>query len=470
MTGGSLSSILQVLFEIYIRQPLKGHIDMVNTKRTLSAVFLIFLLLGLPASSRAQIMGVLTLQRLSTLDTWGTGAKAWGMGGAYTSISDDALGLIYNPAGIARSRGKEISFGIHQLWQDVDENYDGTMSSTQGSYTAFGHIAVLIPYETYTTDLKFGFGVFRVGSSNIEYIRDAERTDLGGNVRNVFLQSGNIYHYKFAVAGNITRNISVGGSLVIWDESPNFTEEISYAGAGDSTYVFTDNVTADLDGVSFEFGIIARLSTFFHAGLVITTPAWITYQGSGSEYYDGTYQDGSGWTTDPYPFYGEEKFTLPMNFRAGTSLQAENLVVSLDISYADYRQTEYNGQKMYYENDPTIDIMKQVWSYRAGAEVTIPWTKLSFRAGYMFLPLPFRGMDELTYVVEEGNEFWLNTEWDFAKVKEDRHYYTAGLGYIFDDVLALDAAISFGSFERSTIWLTEKKVTTEFVASAAYRF
>lgn len=443
---------------------------MIDMRKTLTVACMILLLAGIPSASKAQTMAVLTLERLSALDTWGTGAKAWGMGGAYISISDDALGLIYNPAGIARTSGKEISIGMHQLWQDIDENYDGTMSSTQGSYTAFGHIAALVPYETYTTDLKFGFGVFRVGSSNLEYIKDAPRDDLSGEVRNVFLQSGNIYHYKFAVAGNISRNVSVGGTLVIWDESPNFTEEISYSGPGDSSYVFTDKVTADLDGISFEFGILARLSTFFHAGLVISTPAWITYQGSGSEYYEGTYQDGEGWSTEPFAFYGEEKYTLPMNFRAGTSLQAENLVVALDVSYADYRQTEYNGQKIYYENDPTIDVMKQIWSYRAGAELTIPWTTLSVRAGYMYLPLPYMGMEELTYVVEEDNQFWLNTEWDFATVKEERHYYTAGLGYVFNGSLAVDAAVSLGSFERSTMYLTETRTMQEFVASIAYRF
>jgi long-subunit fatty acid transport protein len=102
--------------------------------------------------------------------------------------------------------------------------------------------------------------------------------------------------------------------------------------------------------------------------------------------------------------------------------------------------------------------------------MTIPRTTLSLRAGYMYLPIPFRGMDELTYVEEQGNEFWLNTEWDFVTIQEERHYYTAGLGYVFDKVLALDFAVSRGSFERSTDWLTEKRISTEFVASAAYRF
>jgi hypothetical protein len=443
---------------------------MKHTRKSLTALSLLLLALALPAAAGAQLMGVLTLDRLSTLDTWGTGAKPYAMGGAYTSISDDAFGLIYNPAGIARSRGKEISFGMHQLWQEIDMKYDGNPSGTDGSYTAFGHIASIFPYETYTTDIKFGFGVFRVGSSNLEYVKEASRPDLGGTVKNVLLQTGNLYHYKFAVAGNITRNIAVGGTVVIWDESPSFTEEISYSGAGDSSYVFTDNVTADLDGISFEFGIIARLSNFFHAGFVFTTPSWITYQGSGSEYYDGTYQDGAGWSTEPYAFYGEDKYTLPMSFRMGASLQAENLVVAFDASYADYRQTEYEGQKIYYENDPTIDVMEQVWSFHTGAELTLPWTALSLRAGYMYLPIPIKGMDELTYVEEQGNEFWLATEWDFTKMREERHFYTAGAGYVFSEVLAMDVAVTRGSFNRATSWLSENREATEFIGTVAYRF
>jgi long-subunit fatty acid transport protein len=424
----------------------------------------------LPAASGAQTMGLLTLDRLSTLETWGTGAKAWGMGGAYTSVSDDALGLIYNPAGIARVRNGELSFGMHQLWQDVDMDYDGSMTGTSGSYTAFGHIAALVPYETYTTDMMFGFGVFRVGSSNLEYVKQSVRPDLGGDLRNVFLQTGNIYHYRFSVAGNLSRNIAVGGTFVIWDGSPDFTEDISFAGPGDSSYVFTDDVSADLDGVSFEFGMIARLSTLLHAGFVFVSPSWLTYQGSGTEYYDGVYQDGVAWTTDPYPFYGEEEFTLPMRFRFGASLQAENLVVSADAEYTDYRQTKYEGKKIYYDNDPAIDVLQQAWSYRVGAEVTLPWTQLSLRAGYMYLPSPYKGMEEVTYIVEEGDEFWLNSEWDFVDIDKDRHYYTAGIGYVFDGALAVDIAVSKGSFERSTQWLGEKVTGTELVASAAYRF
>ena len=39
----------------------------------MSHELMLLLVLALPAASGAQLMGVLTLERLSTLDTWGTG-------------------------------------------------------------------------------------------------------------------------------------------------------------------------------------------------------------------------------------------------------------------------------------------------------------------------------------------------------------------------------------------------------------
>ena len=92
---------------------------MMLTKRLLPSIAIALLLLSLPAASSAQLMGLMTLERMSALDTWGTGAKAMGMGGAYTSISDDALGMVFNPAGIARVRNSEIS--IDDLPQEVRE-------------------------------------------------------------------------------------------------------------------------------------------------------------------------------------------------------------------------------------------------------------------------------------------------------------------------------------------------------------
>ncbi|MBN1638193.1 MAG: UPF0164 family protein, partial [Ignavibacteriales bacterium] len=46
----------------------------------------------------------------------GAGARAIGMGGAYTALSDDIYSVYYNPAGIARTEGTgQVSFN-HAEW------------------------------------------------------------------------------------------------------------------------------------------------------------------------------------------------------------------------------------------------------------------------------------------------------------------------------------------------------------------
>lgn len=58
-------------------------------------------LLALAASARAQTTG--------DIYSVGAGARALGMGGAYTAIVNDATALYYNPGGLGRFEGKQIS-------------------------------------------------------------------------------------------------------------------------------------------------------------------------------------------------------------------------------------------------------------------------------------------------------------------------------------------------------------------------
>lgn len=436
---------------------------------TVSATALVLLLASAPARAQ-QTLGVIALERLSLLDQHGTGARAFGMGGAYTALSDDVLGLLYNPAGIVWSGGREVSLGIHQRWEDVEQTYDGYRSGTSGAFTAFGHIGAVFPYSTYTTDIYFGFGVFRTGNSGLEYVREGLREDLGGTLRNVLLQSGSVYQYRFAVAAALTPGICAGAALAIWDGSPRFVEEISFETPGDYRYTFSDDVSADLDGISFDIGLHARLGRYIDAGFVVTSPAWLEYRGSGVERYFGTWHDGADWTEDPYHFRIEDDFTLPLSLRAGAALQTEVVTISAEASYSDYRQTRYNGLKLRYDDDPRINVLKQIVSFRTGAEVRIPGSTVALRAGYAREPLPYRGGDEITWIEDTWDEYWLVTEWGFTTVRQERRFFTAGAGILIDGALAVDVALRLGSFERESEFLLEKREISEFIAAVAYRF
>src|SRR5437879_7830560 len=55
----------------------------------------------------------------------GVGARALGLGSAYTSIADDATALHWNPAGLSRISRKEISAMHAQLFADTRFDFLG---------------------------------------------------------------------------------------------------------------------------------------------------------------------------------------------------------------------------------------------------------------------------------------------------------------------------------------------------------
>ena len=195
-----------------------------NIKKVLTCTVILFLSAS-PAFS--QIIGTLQANRLNLLNTYESGARPASLGGAFTAVSDDAFALVYNPAGLTQIRKKELSFGINYYSRDLSTNYRGYNSLIPNSSTGISHLATIYPFPTYRGNLVLGFGVFRVGDSNLEYFKSAYRSDLSGTIKNILNQTGTIYQYRFGAGIDISPRIAVGANLIVWDESLQFVEKIS---------------------------------------------------------------------------------------------------------------------------------------------------------------------------------------------------------------------------------------------------
>ncbi|MDZ7860071.1 MAG: UPF0164 family protein [Candidatus Krumholzibacteriota bacterium] len=422
-------------------------------------------------SSRSQIIGTMQADRLDLLNTYQSGGRAASLGGAYTAVSNDAFALIYNPAGLTQINKKELSFGIYYSTEDLSTNYDRYNSLLPNSSTGISHLTTVYPFPTYRGSFVIGFGVFRVANSDLEYFKNSRRDDLNGTIRNTLIQTGNIYQYRFGAGVDISPRIAAGANLVVWDGSSGFVEDISFEHtASDSSYLFSDDVSVNLDGLSMEMGLLFRLSKTLRAGLKISTPAWLSYDGDAVEYYDWSYSNGAEWTTDPYYYYIEDEYTLPMKLRGGVSYQFKNLLLCADAEYCDYTQTKYNGKKLYNKINRNDPVLEKTLDLSFGAEFALPFYPAKLRAGYSYIPTRFIGMEELSYIEETSETMSIISEWSAFDVIKNRQLYSFGIGGLIDKVLKLDLTVSIGSFERETEYLTETVDITKTSLSTSYRF
>lgn len=439
-----------------------------KTKRicTVCAVVLGALLISAVAVN-GQIQHALTLEKLGILHTTGTGGRPYAMGGAYTAVGDDAFALLYNPAGLAQIKRKELSFGFHHTKNESAKEYLGFPTSVSSSTTTLGHVAAVYPFPTYRGSLVIGFGVFRTGTSEIELLTK-DVIDINNRTENIYTQSGSIYQYHLGVGTDVSPILSLGAGLVIWDQSLDYVENIVSEGA-DSIAYWADDVKLDLDGISANIGMLVTVNEHFRAGFTVSTPTWISYSGDGITSYEGDYKSGpyEGWTSDPEYGLIDEEYTLPMSFRGGVAVNVEPVLVSADVAFIPYSQTKREGLKIIDEFDPAGgQALDDVWNFNVGAEITLPWYPVRLRGGYAYTPLLLSTTEEISRIVDDYPE---TTIADF-EVTRERHRFTVGAGTLIDRVLTLDIGVAIGGYERETGELLEERDILEVVVSGAYRF
>lgn len=286
------------------------------------------------------------------------GTRASGMGGAYSSIADDASGIFYNPAGIAGVQElqayvetglkKHRGYAIEGLEEDVLEgkntfpHYVGVILPVKGVSVGIAHY---VPYSfSWETEMEgYDASGFSTGLFKIETESTQEVTSV-------------------ALASGVGNNWLLGARLDYGylKEKDNFAP------------YFTGKLEAD--GLAAALGLLHNRNicdSLVSLGLVVGTGAEL----KGTEKWEEEEEEEEEEKEDKY------KYTIPFELRAGLSCKQGSMTIAGDVVY--WR----NEASTYREKSSTTQfhLGGEYLIYLKGAYQSI----LPLRWGFYTKPLPY---------------------------------------------------------------------------------
>lgn len=440
----------------------------------------------------------------------GTGARALGMGNAYTGVASDFSALFWNPAGLAQIQHGEFSFGLSHLINKDNSTFFNTNEAYTNNATKLNSLGLVFPLPVrrgnaviafgYTRQSDFTTGVsfkgFNPNSSIIqtwapngqrypEEVTLAEDLLLAGADTNTgrfispitgrltqlgkVTEEGGLSNWSAGGAIDIARNLSVGITLTYvsgtYQYARNYKEQDNDRIYTDTLVIngqvfdfdeliVDDDVEGDLSGVSAKFGLMFRLPERFRFGVTIKTPTSFrvkeTFNTTAQSFFD------NGDTFGPFDSPGSNEYDVvtPWVFSAGASFIIKDLVLSSDIEYTDWTQLRFedaNADLIAY-NRKMKELFRGTANLRVGAEYDLHNVRL--RGGVIYNTSPYQG---------DPSSF-------------DQKYITAGLGVPLGESTMLDLAYARGWWDTfrtnydASSRVNEKITTNNFLMTFSYRF
>ena len=381
---------------------------------------------------------------------FGLGARAMGMGGAFIAVADDYSALHWNPAGLAQIHRIELFGSLsHDRVKNTATYYGAGMADSR-SKTRLNALGFAYPVPTERGSLVLSLGYNRLCSFD-GLLSTSAIVNSSKEITAWETESGGMGTWSVGGALDVSPSLSLGAAVNVWTGDDTYTWDYVVTDSENPhrDYGYLDTIDGDYSGVGVTFGGLLRAGRNVTVGLTIASPVTYTVNEYWIQYTD----------TLSFTYYDEGEFeyeiTTPYRFGLGGSVTVRRLRVAADVEYVDWTQTEYKSPSwMTADNWIFNTAYREVYTYRVGAEYSVPGSDVTLRAGYTHDPLPYY------HDPHPGSVF---------HIKRDRDYVTVGAGFIVDNMFKIDVALVHGLWRKSTDTLTEKIQADRVFLSMAYR-
>ena len=386
---------------------------------------------------------------------WEVGAKAMGMGGAFTGIADDYSALYYNPAGLGQVEDIGFFGSFSHIMLKDRATFLGEETLEEISFTKLNGLGVTIPVPTYRGGLVFAIGYHRVRDFGgalklVDVDATSEYAYTVENDTNIYVgdflvtvggeefQEGHISQTSFGASLEIAPDVFIGGAVNFWsgfkDYSCRFSEK-DLVGVPPIDTLMLPNLILDVyyiekySGANVTLGALLKRENTFQIGGVIKTPVTLTSnrdwdeQEREEEYLEPYYYDSD---------FCEYKIQSPWIFQFGGAFNVGPLMVSGDVELNDYSQIRYKTDPPEAQSGTMADANRDIretyrstLNYRIGGQFNLPSVGAYIRGGYGVYKSPLKD----------------------ALSKQDQRFISFGASYTFTEQITLDVAYASASWE-----------------------
>lgn len=366
---------------------------------------------------------------------FGVGARAIGMGGAFTAVGDDYTASYWNPAALAQIRRFEVLASLSHSLLENNASGVGLRVKDEASFTRVNSLGFAYPVPTYRGSLVFSVGYNRLKPYDSNLSFEWFNNTANDSVQQSWseLEEGSLNNWIFAGAVDVAPNLSVGASLNYWtgkdDYQFSFVEQDNLDIYTLRNFRLDDNIVSEFRGFNLKLGSLYHLNSNLRLGATIAIPTTFKVTENWTTDSETRFDDGS---REPSSTQGSFEYHIrsPFAFAAGASLNLAGLLLAGSAEFIDWSQTRYTtsppieGLSKNKANEEIARNYRGVARLRAGAEFTLPGLGMQIRAGYFLDPSPLADSPR----------------------DADREFLTYGIGFLLNKQVKFDVAYIDGSY------------------------